>query len=53
MATGEYVWNDISSIPDAIEKGWNEGIISHTDEGAPAPTETSVEVKSPKFGAAA
>ena len=31
LAVGEYVVDDITSIPQAIEDGWNEGLIN-TDE---------------------
>ena len=29
-AVGNYVYEDIASIPDAITKGWNEGLTSST-----------------------
>ena len=44
MVTGEFIIDDIKSIPDSIEKGWNEPIFS---EDTPV-----VEDKpKPKFGA--
>ena len=52
-ATAEYSINTIADIPDAISRGWNAGLIDHTEdnptEGADcASVESTEEPK--KFG---
>lgn len=50
-ATAEFIIDDITSIPDAIEKGWNEGLFPNTpkdivkDTTTVAPKDTESETK--------
>lgn len=31
-SVGEYIIDDIQSIPDAVEKGWTEGLITPSED---------------------
>ena len=31
-AVGDYIIEDIKSIPDAVEKGWDDGLFTPTEE---------------------
>lgn len=45
--TAEYIYDDITSIPDAISKGWDEGLVTHDSkpeqptQDQPTPTEAA------------
>ena len=42
----DFVVEDLKSIPDSVEKGWNEGLFTHEEKSSETKVETKPESKS-------